>query len=220
MSETAAACDTPLRLASLRPSRSTTRHVLAVILIALIHHDLPILESSNAACDSLDGSLQFRVRTLAYGTGEENVEATERTRDDSSKTTQLKALAAPYRFRVTVDAEGLPMIPGRYGRIEWHCDGVNCSSCALPRRLALAIHTDHPRVFQKLWAIPGVMRHQTGDTEMRAVFVVELLGKVASVIRAKRWGGSGRGRSENFTLTSGQPATSRRSQPRNVGSQG
>jgi hypothetical protein len=91
---------------------------------------------------------------------------------------------------------------------------------ALPQRLALAIHTDHPRVFQKLWAIPGVMRHQTGDTEMRAVFVVELLGKVASVIRAKRWGGSGRGRSENFTLTSGQPATSRRSQPRNVGSQG
>jgi hypothetical protein len=67
------------------------------------------------ACDSLDGSLQFRVRTLVYGTGEENVEATERTRDDSSKTTQLKALAAPYRFRVTVDAEGLPMIPGRYG---------------------------------------------------------------------------------------------------------
>ncbi len=155
------------------------------------------------ACDSLDGSLQFRVRTLAYGTGEENVEATERTRDDSSKTTQLKALAAPYRFRVTVDAEGFPMIPGRYGRIEWHCDGVNCSSCALPQRLALAIHTDHPRVFQKLWAIPGVMHHQTGDTEMRAVFVVELLGKVASVIRAKRWGGSGRGRSENFTLTSG-----------------
>jgi hypothetical protein len=87
-------------------------------------------------------------------------------------------------------------------------------------RLALAVHTDHPRVFQRLWAIRGVVRHQTGDTEMRAVFAVELLGKVARVIRAKRWGGSGRGRSENFTLTPGQPATSRSSEPRNAGSKG
>jgi hypothetical protein len=36
------------------------------------------------------------------------------------------------------------------------------------------------------------MRYQTGDAEMRAVFGVELLGKVAAVIRARRWGGSGR----------------------------
>jgi hypothetical protein len=132
---------------------------------------------------------------------------------------KLRALAASYRFRVTLDAEGLPMIPGRHGRIEWHCDGVSCCSCPLPRQVALAVHTDHPRVFQKLWAIDGVIRHQTGDTEMRAVFAVELLGKVASVIRAKRWGGSGRGRSENFTLSPGQPATSRRSEPRNAESQ-
>jgi hypothetical protein len=94
---------------------------------------------------------------------------------------KLRALAAPYRFRVTVDTEGLPMIPGRYGRIEWHCDGVSCWSCPIPRQVALAVHTDHPRVFQKLRAIDGVMRHQTGDTEIRAVFAFELLGKVASV---------------------------------------
>jgi hypothetical protein len=97
---------------------------------------------------------------------------------------------------------------------------VNCWSCALPRRLALAVHTDHPRLFQKLWAIRGVMQRQSGDTEMRAVFGVELLGMVARVIRAKRWGGSGRGRSENFTLTPRQPSTSRRSEPRNAESQG
>ncbi len=35
-------------------------------------------------------------------------------------------------------------------------------------------------------AIPGVKRHQTGDTEMRAVFPVEALEQVAGVIRARR----------------------------------
>jgi hypothetical protein len=142
------------------------------------------------------------------------------TSEQQRSVTQLRALAAPYRFRVLVDAEGFPTIPGRYGRIEWHCDGVNCWSCALPERLTLAVHADRPRVFQRLWAIRGVVRHQTGDTEMRAVFAVELLGNVARVMRAKRWGGSGRGRSENFTLTPGQPATSRGPEPRNAGSQG
>ena len=37
----------------------------------------------------------------------------------------------------------------------------------LPRQLALAVYTDRPRLFEKLWAIPGVRRHQTGDHEMR-----------------------------------------------------
>jgi len=32
---------------------------------------------------------------------------------------QLRALAEPYRFRVQLDAEGVPLIPGRYGQIEW-----------------------------------------------------------------------------------------------------
>jgi hypothetical protein len=142
------------------------------------------------------------------------------TSEQQRAVTRLKALAALYRFRVAVDAEGFPIILGRYGRIEWHCDGVNCWSCALPRQLTLAVHTDHGRVFQRLWTIHGVVRHQTGDTEMRAVFAVEVLAKVASVIRAKRWGGSGRGRSENFAPAPGQPATSRRSEPRNAGSKG
>ena len=78
------------------------------------------------------------------------------------------------------------MIPGRYGRIEWYCDGVNCSSCSLPGQFALAVHTDRPRLFAKLWAISGVKRHQTGDAEMRAVFPPEALEQVAAVIRAKR----------------------------------
>ena len=99
---------------------------------------------------------------------------------------QLRTLAEPYRFRIQADAEGFPIIPGRYGQIEWYCDGVNCSSCALPGHFALAVYTDRPRLFAKLWAIPGVKRHQTGDSEMRAVFPLEALEQVATVIRARR----------------------------------
>jgi hypothetical protein len=74
--------------------------------------------------------------------------------------------------------------------------------------------TPNTRAFQKLWAIPGVIRHQTGDAEMRAVLTAESLEQVAAVIRAKRWGGTGSGRPQNFSLTPGQPATSRRSEAR------
>jgi len=99
---------------------------------------------------------------------------------------QLRTVAKPYRFRVQADAEGFPVIHGRHGQIEWYCDGVNCSSCLLPGQFALAVYTDRPRLFTKLWAIPGVKRHQTGDTEMRAVFPAEALEQVATVIRARR----------------------------------
>jgi hypothetical protein len=87
---------------------------------------------------------------------------------------QLRELAKPYRFRVQLDIEGFPVIPGRYGQIEWF-DGES-----------LAVYTDHPRLFQKLWTIPGVRRHQTGDTEMRALFPPETLERVSSVIGARR----------------------------------
>ena len=99
---------------------------------------------------------------------------------------RLRVLAKPYRLRVQVDAEGFPVVPGRYGQIEWHCDGVNCWSCALPGQLALAVYSDRPRLFEKLWAIPGVKRHQTGDSEMRAAFPPEGLEYVAGVIKARR----------------------------------
>ncbi len=98
---------------------------------------------------------------------------------------EIRTLATPYRFHVQLDAEGFPIIPGRYGQIEWF-DGEE-----------LAIYTNRPRLFAKLWVIPGVRRHQTGDTEIRAVFAVEAIKQVAAVIRAKRWGGSGRGRAED-----------------------
>jgi hypothetical protein len=50
----------------------------------------------------------------------------------------------------------------------------------------LAVYTNHPRLFHKLWAIPGVTRHQTGDEEMRALFPPEAFEKVAAIIKARR----------------------------------
>jgi hypothetical protein len=78
------------------------------------------------------------------------------------------------------------VIPGRYGQIEWHCDGVDCWSCRLPGQVALTVYSDRPRLFGKLWAIPGVGRCQTGDSEMRAAFPPEALEYVAGVIKARR----------------------------------
>ena len=103
---------------------------------------------------------------------------------------QLRELAEPLRLRVNSDAEGFPVIPGRYGRIEWYCDGQDCAArldgfCVLPRQFALAVYTDRPRLFEKIWAIPGVKRHQTGEHEMRAIFPPEGLEQVANVIRAR-----------------------------------
>ena len=89
----------------------------------------------------------------------------------------FRALASPLRLRVATDAEGFPIIPGRYGRVEWFngCD--------------LAVYCDRPRLFAKVWTIPGVRRHQTGDDEMRAIFPPEALEQVAGVIhtRRRRW---------------------------------
>ena len=98
---------------------------------------------------------------------------------------RLGALASPHRFRVVADPEGFPIILGRYGQIEWYCDGVRCWSCALRGQFALAVYTDRPRLFEKVWAIPGVKRHQTGATAMRAVFPPEALEQVAAAIKAR-----------------------------------
>ena len=86
----------------------------------------------------------------------------------------MRAWAAPRRWRVIRDAEGWPIIPGRYGRLEWY-DGTT-----------FAVYTDRPRLFVRLWALPGVRRWQIGDQEMRALLPVEALEPVTGVIRARR----------------------------------
>jgi hypothetical protein len=96
------------------------------------------------------------------------------TPEQAAAFAQLRALAAPRRLRVTADAQGWPMIPGRLGQIEYH-DGVD-----------LALFTDRPRLHATLWALPGVRRHQTGDQELRALVPPEALDQLAAVIRARR----------------------------------
>ena len=88
--------------------------------------------------------------------------------------THLLSLAKPHRYRVVADLEGWPVIPGRYGQVEYY-DGRD-----------LAVYSDRPRLFEKLWTIPGVRRWQTGDSEMRALFPPEALDQVAGVVRLKR----------------------------------
>ena len=87
---------------------------------------------------------------------------------------QFRRLVTPSRYRLTKDPEGFPFIPGQYGVIEWF-DGRD-----------LAVYSDRPRLFAKIWAVPGVRRHQTGDQEMRAIFPPEAVEQVAEVIRARR----------------------------------
>jgi hypothetical protein len=66
------------------------------------------------------------------------------------------------------------MIPGRYGRLEWHDGSV------------LAVHTDRPRVCTRLWAVPRVQRWQVGDQGVRGLVPLERLPEVASLIQARR----------------------------------
>ena len=62
-------------------------------------------------------------------------------------------LAASHRFHVVPDQGGWPTILGKLGRLERH-DGAQ-----------LAVYTAHPRLFARLWAIPGVRPWQLGDQE-------------------------------------------------------
>jgi hypothetical protein len=112
-----------------------------------------------------------------------------RTHEQLAAMTRFReAVASLGAVRVMPDAEGWPMIPGRGGAIEWFCDGVNCHACRLPGAFALAVFTGRRRRHGPLLAIPGVVRHQRGDDELRAVFVPtpETLAAVAAIIRPRR----------------------------------
>jgi hypothetical protein len=90
-----------------------------------------------------------------------------------SITDDLKSLIGE-RYRIKRDEEGYPYVPGRNGRIEWH-DGNEW-----------AAYTNRRRVIKPLLALPGVRRHQTGDTEARVLFTVESLESVAKLFRSYR----------------------------------
>jgi hypothetical protein len=54
---------------------------------------------------------------------------------------RMRNLAAPGRYRVEPDAEGVPTIPRGLGRIGWHD----------PDSPELAVYTDRPRLFARFW---------------------------------------------------------------------
>lgn len=95
------------------------------------------------------------------------------------QTSELKTAFQQYEalvpgFRIAADAEGWPMTPGKYGRIEFYTADT------------LAVFTDGPRTVGKLGGIPGVRRHQIGDTEARVLFPPALLPVVAQALRLQR----------------------------------
>jgi hypothetical protein len=98
----------------------------------------------------------------------------------------FRKVVEPLRLRVEADGESFPVVRGQHGQIEWYCDGVDCHSCPLPGRFALAVHTTGRLTRQKILGVPGVTPHQRGDFELRALFLPAALAAVAKVIRARR----------------------------------
>jgi hypothetical protein len=96
------------------------------------------------------------------------------TAEQAAARAQLRALARPHRYRVRVDGEGWPIIPGRLGQIEPH-DGHQ-----------LAVYTDRRRMIPRLRALPGLRPRQVGDEEARFLFAPEAFPAVARLIGARR----------------------------------
>jgi hypothetical protein len=74
------------------------------------------------------------------------------SRRQHSEFKQLRRLAIPFRYLTSIDSEGFPVIPGRYGSLEWF-DGRD-----------LAVYSDHPRFFAKLWRSPAFAGTRPGTT--------------------------------------------------------
>src|SRR3989442_12145842 len=94
----------------------------------------------------------------------------ERMSTNEQRGAREQFIALTVGYTVVPDAEGWPMIPGKYGRIEWYCDGVDCHACPHPAQFALAVYTDRRLIRGRLLGIPGLKPHQVGDTDLRAVF--------------------------------------------------
>jgi hypothetical protein len=62
------------------------------------------------------------------------------------------------RPRVTLDPEGWPTIPARYGRLEWR-------GAAGLAGASLYAYTDRKSILRRLMAVPGVRPYQLGDEE-------------------------------------------------------
>ncbi len=86
----------------------------------------------------------------------------------------MRRLGEPFRLRVKPDVEGWPIIPGRYGQIEWVDEEQ------------IAVFTDRRLIRSRLLAVPGVRPHQVGDTELRALAPPEALETLAGITQARK----------------------------------
>jgi hypothetical protein len=96
----------------------------------------------------------------------------------------LKELAQEHRYRIILDESATEdrerahrvwyyRIKCKYGHIYVHGED------------RLGAYCDHPRVWRGLLEVPGVRKHQLGDTELTVTFPPPLLAEVATVLRAR-----------------------------------
>ncbi|MDP3939578.1 MAG: hypothetical protein Q8R92_15775 [Deltaproteobacteria bacterium] len=102
--------------------------------------------------------------------------AEHRTQEQMAVAKELATAARGYR--VVADAEGWPVSPGRYGRLE-HLG-------ALPGHAPqLAAFTTSRRLWRRLLALDGVTKHQTGDAEFRGLVAPAAVPAVARLLRCR-----------------------------------
>jgi hypothetical protein len=97
-------------------------------------------------------------------------------------TALIGAVLGP-RVRVTLDEEGWPQVPARYGTLRWR--GREWQTGAA----RIWAYTDRPRLIARLHRIPGVHRRQTGDREAEAWVAAEdgaAVRAVAALLKTRR----------------------------------
>jgi hypothetical protein len=110
----------------------------------------------------------------------EGAVSTQEQRDYRNHPAEITATGQ--RYRLTADADGFPMIPGRYGQVEYLGDEHDTGE----RRLR--VYTSRPRLIARLRALPGLHTQQVGDADARFWFragAPETLTVVCCVIRAR-----------------------------------
>jgi hypothetical protein len=99
--------------------------------------------------------------------------ASRRSRPDVEA---FRRCVAPLRARVEFGADGWPIAPGRYGRLEWR--GLEASGEAL-----LYAFTNRVKLIGRLRAVVGVRPKQTGDREAVVSFRADDTAALVSVTR-------------------------------------
>lgn len=97
----------------------------------------------------------------------------------------LREIAEERGYRITPD-ESAEIDPSRAER-PWYYQ-IPCARGHIWvwGKDMLAAYCDRPRLFPKLWAIPGVQRYQTGDEEINVKFPLGSLEQVAELLQARR----------------------------------